>query len=204
MSSSRTELAAYLDLVAQRARHVGEPRTHENGFIQVPVGEYARLHVWPDVPILKQKSDLPIHDHTFSFRSWVLAGELDHSIYDLQTTVVPEGAFYEIHRVTDRGKLAPTDLYANAKLLSRHLLPVGSVYELKYEHFHETQWREMTVTLMIKTHRRPGRTRAHVLCPQGQVVDNEFDRFVANSVDQLWGIVDRGIDAARSHMEVWD
>ena len=48
-----------------RARRVATPRVHPNGFIQLDLNAEGtlRLHVWPDGPFPKQRSDSTIHEH---------------------------------------------------------------------------------------------------------------------------------------------
>lgn len=202
--ATRKNLETYLKLVKERHPLVGQPVTHENGFIQVPVGEFARLHVWPDEEIEKQRSDSPIHDHTFSFRSWVLYGVLSNLMYDVQPQTTDFGTRYEIHTVNLEGKLVPTDTHANPILTSRQALRAGSMYEFRYGNFHETTWGDLdlAVSLMVKT----GKAKegvARVLHPHSQIVDNEFDRKKANDPALLWKIIDRGIDHALTLTHIW-
>jgi hypothetical protein len=197
----RSNLERYLTMVRDRHPLVGQPATHENGFIQVPVGEFSRLHVWPDAGLQKQKSDSPIHDHTFSFRSWILCGTLKNVLMHVQESALDYGTRYEIHTVSPEGKLVPTDTHANAYSVSRQSLRMGSVYELSAGIFHETLWDDLAVSLMVKT--APGGRAARVLHPHSQVVDNEFDRAEANEGGTLWSVVDRGVTEALKNLDVW-
>ncbi len=199
--STCSVLASYLGQV-ERRDHVGCPSTHENGFVQVPIGDFARLHVWPDGGVRKQVSDSPIHDHSFSLRSWVLHGRLENHLYAVQESALPHGRQYEVHHVSREGKLVPSDVFASVFPLSRQSMVPGSTYEVRSGFFHETRWEGLTVTLMVKTGVGE-QSRARVLCPVGQVVDNEFDRAEANPEADLWALVDRAVDLARRSLHAW-
>ena len=201
--ATRKNLETYLRLVKERHPLVGVPVTHENGFIQVPIGEFARLHVWPGEEIEKQVSDSPIHDHTFSFRSWILYGVLTNHMYDVVPQTTDFGTRYEIHTVNAAGKLVPTDMHANPVPTSRQALRAGSMYQFRYGVFHESVWDdELAVSLMVKTGKKDDWV-ARVLHPHAQVVDNEFDRKAANPPEVLWKIVDRGVDEALKYTHIW-
>jgi hypothetical protein len=198
----------YLDLVKQRGPGVGSPVTHENGFIQLSVGEHARLHVWPDLKIAKQLTDSPIHDHTFSFRSWVLLGALDNVQYQLSPQHaghLSTAISYELHTVDSAGKLQPTDFFCMARLVSRQHLPAGAVYEFGAGEFHETRWRGLTCSLMVKTkiagRAADGRPHARVLCRINEEPDNAFDRATANPPELLWSIIDQAVLGAEYYLE---
>ena len=54
------------------------PRVHGNGFIQLDLTDRRRLHVWGDHRIPRQSVPSTIHDHTFSFKSTIILGQLVH------------------------------------------------------------------------------------------------------------------------------
>jgi len=198
-------IQSYLDLVKQRAPGIGQPVTHENGFIQLSVGEHARLHVWPDIKLQKQRTDSPLHDHTFSFRSWILLGALDNIHVQALPLAMELNSTpcYEIYQVTTRGALLPTDTFCIPRVLSHQHMVAGSVYEFLAGEFHESRWRGLSCSLMIKTKimGRDDRAYARVLCHAGEDPDNEFDRASANPPELLWSIIDQAVMGAEHHLE---
>ncbi len=148
-------------------------RVHENGFIQVDLGETHRLHVWsPLIP--RQKVSTQIHDHRFDFESKCLVGLIFHHEYGvafrengpLQTYIweSPEG-------------LVPTE---NGRCFADELrvIPVneGETYQFDAKEFHETTYNKLSVTLMRKIRTWPAHS-PRVLCQVGLTPDNSFNRY---------------------------
>lgn len=196
-AGTRMTIHSYLEAAKRRDMMVGKPTTHQNGFIQLPIGEHARLHVWPDksAHLVKQATNSPIHDHSFSFRSWVLVGNITNTLYNVPFLASDAIASHAVYIAkADGTSLRPIDTYAIPQIESVQKMPKGSVYELRFNEFHQTQWDRLTVTLMVKTARTG--TVARVLCPINEPPDNEFDRETANPPEKLWELIDEGIYAA--------
>lgn len=172
------------------ARQAGrEPIVHENGFIQLQLDAVLRLHVWPDGPIVKQRTDSPIHDHRFDISSMVLKGRLVHTEYELVDR--GEDGPYHVHRV-EQGRLVPSSRYVSAHVRDKFELTAGSVYSFAALRFHTSEGVDLTATLMRKTGQSED-VPARVLCPRGQVPDNDFNRRTANDPYVLWRYIERAV-----------
>lgn len=152
-------------------------RVHGNGFIQIDLAPDTRLHFWSDL-IPRQKVDTQIHDHRFSFKSYVLAGELVQTAYNIRANSAT-GRFQVYEAVPQSGE--NTELVAvegfrcdvRAKYPSG-LLVAGESYVFDALEFHRTDYLTPSVTLMVKTRITDHRPR--VLCRVEQTPDNEFSR----------------------------
>jgi len=181
-----------LDTVATRiTTRQGRPVVHENGFIQYPLTPDGslRLHVWPDVPITKQASSSPIHDHRFGFVSTILLGTLDHIVYIPYRS--PRGP-YQLANVV-RGRLViPDEHYYSVRVDEHLIVRTGEVYGFLPKRFHDSRGRGLTVTLMEKTKTIHDHT-VRVLTHREEPPDNAFRR--DRDLDQLWTILDRVVEA---------
>lgn len=163
------------------------PVVHENGFIQLPLTEYIRLHVWPDGVITRQKTHNPIHDHRFSFESSVLLGTLRHITYGwIEDAAGPMEVFSVLG-----GKLVPTSRFGQADVTSAYMIPAGTSYFFAKGQLHESQGIGLTATLMEKV--ETSALTARVLCPRGEPPDNTFDRWQENDEALLWQYIDRAV-----------
>ncbi len=154
---------------------------HGNGFIQVPLSDAVRMHVWhPECP--RQKIDTSVHDHRFSFTSTVIRGALENIRY---CQVEPYPGVKQSWKVYTPGDVTagqePYSLYdtGHRVLCSKHppyLVVAGETYSMDSQVFHRTVPRsEFVVTVMVKTrvlYQFPSR----VLVPEGVEPDNDFSR----------------------------
>lgn len=165
------------------------PVVHENGFIQLPLGPLARLHVWPDGPVVRQKTRSPIHDHRFALESIVLAGQLTHVEYEWwQDKTKPTHQVFEV----EDGRLVGKPETGFLKVRGVFIMPAGAVYTFNSRHFHESMADGLTATIMRKTKNYPEYV-PRVLCPLGQDPDNDFKRDAANPPERLWEYIDRAL-----------
>lgn len=170
-----------------------KPTVHENGFIQLKLTPHSRLHVWPDGPIVRQRTSSPLHDHRFAFESTVITGHLIHVTYDL-IECPRESAVYQVHVAPVPGGLHPLEVFGYAIKTGQYEMEEGSTYWFKERRFHETKAIGLTATVIQKTDESDLMPR--VLCPVNEPPDNEFDRVFANPEDLLWAYIDRALGAA--------
>ncbi len=159
-----------------------EARFHPNGFIQFDLPSGNRLHVWSDELPRGQKFNTPIHDHTFNFKSRIIAGELNHTVYgfapdnrgnyDLYAArPFLNGDDTTLENLGERGEFTIIeDLWFGA----------GDGYQFKAGWFHETRFRgagplRVCASIMTKTEKNL-RPYARVACPVGELPDNDFRR----------------------------
>lgn len=152
---------------------------HPNGFIQYPLNDGARLHIWSPLLPEAQKVKTPIHDHTFDFMSIIIMGKLEHITYCetahklafgddavLDTTHLLWGA---------ADVLQPTASAVGLEEADHLFLASGSRYTLQAGKFHESRGHGLTATIMTKT-ALFATPWAYVAIPHGVEPDNTFRR----------------------------
>lgn len=111
------------------------PRCHGNGFLQLPVTEDARIHVWdPRIPNVREMSQ--IHDHRRGFKSHILAGEIINVVYNVEYSAVGDYlVYYGDHK---KHCLVPAKLRASVSEVSRQLHKREGTYSILWGEFHES------------------------------------------------------------------
>lgn len=180
------------DLIASGA----EPRVHGNGFIQVDIDPKRRLHVWhPDVP--RRRVPTPIHDHVFSFNSYVFQGRLLNVQWDVTYCYWQDRTYgvYEPRQAEGHDtKLVSTG--QGVRLFQFESALVGAVgpdtYFMSAGKFHESVPLSPCATIMTKFAKtmKEGGGTPRVLVPRGMEPDNDFNRHTF-AADRLWDIVGR-------------
>lgn len=186
------------------------PRVHPNGFIQLDLdgGEVngsghlvtrRRLHVFPDIPIARQATDNPIHDHIFDMRSTVICGALLQwrRDYTLDHDGVPTHQIWTAdYRNLHDTELRPTGVLVSESDSSCEEVITGGSYLQPAFTFHETKWRGLTATLMEKPLVYAS-FRPRVLCRIGEEPDNDFAREGCDEEEVLWDLIRRALEKAR-------
>ena len=205
-----TTLEAVRCFVSYRGHGDNQPRVHGNGFIQLDLTPRSRLHVWGHPYIPRQKVATPIHDHIFSFTSYVLWGRLinvvyaENAPYTVVTQGLPTGRFFEPH-VREQGS-GSEDQVLWARDQSSHSLSVkdvqivnaGESYQLNHGVLHESIAPEIAVSVIQKSGPTMGQgavARPRVFVPEGLEPDNEFNRYTAASRELLWEIISLALSA---------
>ena len=162
------------------------PRVHGNGFIQfdVPGHPNARLHVWhPDVP--RQKNSTPIHDHTYSFYSTILAGELINITY--LPSYESRGMFLAYQAVPRNSEDTVLELSSNTprtlNIVKAKLYRKGESYFFDAFKFHEAK-AVQAFTFMNKVDISKG-AKPTVYIHKDEKPDNDFDRYTAGDKREL-------------------
>lgn len=173
-----------------------KPRVHGNGFIQFPLTENLRLHVWPDhsIPVRRQKVYTGIHTHRFSYRSVVIQGKLIHREYAWKSAHLYEPVEVT-HRLFNPGEAAgfeemlfPTNEVGSLREVKEKVLEKGDGYSFPANAFHEIiPIAPLSVTLMEKT--QVSNSRVYVACRMGEQPDNTFERDVEGEEELLWEII---------------
>lgn len=167
-----------------------DPRVHGNGFIQFDLTGGRRMHVWGDPRIPRQTVPSQIHDHTFSFTSQIMVGQIVHREIGLWANY--EGAYDAYRPVTNEGedtRLVKFPMRYNATIRSEQLFKEGDTYTFEAYKFHETvaPWVCVTVIEKDKSKTREG-VPPTVLVPHGLEPDNSFNRYQEDT-NKLWKIV---------------
>lgn len=172
-------------------RNLGnKPRVHPNGFLQLDIAEGKKLHIWPDVPFKTVDVETPMHDHTFSFTSTVILGELKHTIYDL---VEAEEGLYRLYTVFPYKAIDREDPFSllddkryNMEIREEITIKAGETYSFEAFEFHSSHAKGLTATLII-THPFDKSRKARVTCRHDQYPQffkrDQFDE------EFLWSII---------------
>jgi hypothetical protein len=179
------------------------PRVHPNGFIQLDLTEDARtrLHVWPDTPLVAQKSHLyhMVHDHKFVMTSTVLCGRIDNLTYVMSLPFRDDYLVYEGNYANRHDSvLVKTGLKGVlvAREVSSHMPNFNPTYRLPAQVLHATFAHGLTATVMQSGGALMS-YKPRVIVPKGVIVDNDYDR---HSYDQayLWGWIRRALKEAQT------
>jgi hypothetical protein len=174
-----------------------KPRVHGNGFVQLDLSQQVRLHVWGDPTIPKQSVDTPIHDHMFSFRSYVLMGKLLNRQFMWMTSrdVYDQvHATHMVHRAQVREKedtvLGPTGETGRLVMESEHV--VTESYTMTPFAIHESVPMGVAVTVIVKDGKTlaQGGCSPRVFVPIGVNPDNDFNRYAFED-KVIWDLIFR-------------
>ena len=117
-------------------------RHHPLGFLICTIfshpPEHGRIHIWPGLNSTTEKVVCPIHDHSFEFTSWVLAGELENVEYHKRATGKPF-AMYRAEYTNNNSTLVRTNKTVNLEESSRVICPTGCMYSVASGQLHETR-----------------------------------------------------------------
>lgn len=179
---------------------------HGLGFIQVKLPGGRRMHVWhPDLPRRACFQWSSIHNHRFSFRSTVLAGQQVNRRYNV-VEVDPANPLLGAHETHDRvshdgprspkgGRLSFVAGGAIATPLPDELYFPGQSYEMPVLQYHETPNDGVVITVLEKLHE--GTLHASTLIESGHDFDQDFDRFQLPPA-RLWAFVIDAFKAANA------
>lgn len=116
-------------------------KLHPLGFISCTLlsegARKLRLHYWPATGGSQQSFNYQIHDHLFSFKSWVLAGAVENIEYVASTTGV-ELAVYQASYDANRSILTKTRSTQRLVEKTRSIFHSGSSYSIQAGTIHET------------------------------------------------------------------
>lgn len=164
---------------------------HGLGFIQVQLEGGQRLHVWhPELPRRTCFEHSAIHDHRFSFRSYVMIGAMCNIEYWAEPSESGEYLTYlhEGPRSPNGGRPWTPDQRVNLYETSQADVRAGHNYLMRSYKFHKTVplGDGRVATLMQKLDE--GERGARSTCRFGVQPDDDFDRFQWSRT-QLWEIV---------------
>lgn len=132
------------------------PLWHPLGFVSCVIDEVssshvARVHYWPECERRVKNPDWPIHTHTYSLESLVLAG----TVRDLQYRVQPgtEWCEYSVNYYSGGSELVRTSNEVDTIAEVDELRRAGSRYEVPRGVYHQTlvPREQSAVTLVLLT-----------------------------------------------------
>src|SRR5271166_2045360 len=132
------------------------PRVHPNGFIQLDLNEEhtLRLHVWPLIELPgRQKTNHPIHDHSFDMASTVLTGKLINEMLVFLNVsdhpdLIPNHREYRGVRIgAEETILKPTGNFGCIAAMYQEEVPAGHSYRIPAKVFHNNIAEGLTATI---------------------------------------------------------
>jgi hypothetical protein len=94
-----------------------------------------RLHIWP-ASSLSAQPGYEIHDHIFHFRSHVLFGALEQSVYNVTASTRPQYALYDVEYDQLGSILIKSNDGVSSSLNERRILRAAETYQLGAGIFH--------------------------------------------------------------------
>ncbi len=155
---------------------IGVPRLHPSGFVQVDLDEHRQVNIWDDALLPAQAINTPVHDHTFSFMAYIVAGVLTNIVYTFVPNV--QHGDYQLWGVEpwktgEETILSPLPgMVGDVDITETEELPRGYAYQLRAGWFHETKHKGFTVALRVTTEKNVT-PAARVIMPVGDSVDND-------------------------------
>lgn len=121
-----------------------------------------RLHVWPKNPVI-QNAGFLIHDHTFSFISFVLCGEVKNDEYRVTEDKNGDQQLFSVEYDQGASLLKPSGVRVDCQLARSSVCKAGKFYSLSAPSYHATtiSGNSSAATLVLTT-ADMGRT-AHVI-----------------------------------------
>jgi hypothetical protein len=178
---------------------LSNPHTHEwsvqgLGMLRLYLNKRDRLSIWHNG--LRKEGATPIHDHYWSFRSWILAGELrntryrqsqkpwgeDYWRYRIQTGEKPEKQILE-GPLPDVLRSHPTEIYHAGDSYHQHAIEA-----------HQTEFQDGTVTLIRRLEYLPKTDEAYVWGPVGYEFNSAEPRPATS------GEIELAVNAVRKHL----
>lgn len=184
------------DYVLQHGRNI---RIHPNGFIQIDVkdesGTPHRVHIWS--PVLVNKPSVPstgVHDHVYSFRSYIIKGRMQHNFFNLIPAEESPFDLYEavkteredtVLQLVDKVYDVVWDGERSRMYGDRSTgLPV--TYDIEAGEFHRVEVAGICVTV-IRYLQRTSNSGARVVFRKGDTPLKKFSRYAVDA-GELWEV----------------
>lgn len=168
------------------------PRFHGNGFVQLDLNENERINAWPEQPFAAQKVNTKIHNHRFSFRSRILAGngKLVNKMYSPWFTEQGNMHLYTPEKTSGRNTFLSLKEDSNCYMVLQSENRIWNEYFFEAGDFHESLAEGLVMTLMKKV--KITDETVYIACPSDRKPDNEFDRHANVTTDDCWDIISDG------------
>lgn len=130
-------------------------RAHPLGFVLFDVASEGlsriRLHVWPASARTLHHSHAQIHDHTFSFRSRCLTGQIANWQYNVESSAQGPYQMYEVAYDNSSSSLRLLDGHWTATRVDESSYEAGETYQMSSGVFHRSVVPNsmLTATIMV-------------------------------------------------------
>ncbi len=190
-------------------KFVYKPRVHGNAFVQLPLQNGNRVHIWSEDLPQAEVVDISIHNHRYSFKSKILYAAIENLILDVHK-VLPEPTqpiYYHLYKVDYNSKYGITpnvpkstvlkisDEQFTYEITSSNIHHVNSTYNFQAGLFHQINPLDsLVVTLVNKYFILPTEIMAAIcLCPANSIPDNNFDKIKSVNENIIWNVIDKVI-----------
>lgn len=154
------DLDKYMDV--DYLRSLGKkPQWFGLGFIQLKISFHNRLHFWdPSLASLVNPEEL--HDHRYGFKSFVLAGEVEHDVYSFKES--KEGTHEMCEVFCQPEKSSPPKVIATGNIQSEgcYTMTAGSHCRFPVGRFHKGS-AQLAVTYLERD--KPEKDVARIIRP---------------------------------------
>ncbi len=139
------------DVAAGRARFPAV--RHPLGFLYAPLlrerPQALRLHIWLHDAPRPQLTTSPIHDHTWQLTSFVVCGELENRVIQVDDVDDPTHRVFEIRGTGSDDFLRPTERLVRFRCSGIERVKQGGRYVMAAGQFHYTQVAEGITTATV-------------------------------------------------------
>ena len=106
------------------------------GFIQLKLDTARRLHFWDPTlaPLVNEKE---LHDHRYDFTSKVLAGSIDHIVYEFEAAENGDHQMCEVFCQPEKSAEPRVLETGTIKQTEKHTFKAGDSYTFKQGQFHQ-------------------------------------------------------------------
>jgi len=129
------------------------PLWHPLGFVSTVVAKVdgshtLRLHYWPKNERRTKNPDWPIHTHSYSLSSLVLAGRVEDLQYELEAGL--QYSVYEVRYFGGNSEILRTNRTASIAKIAAHVHSPGTQYRVERGVFHQSRvaYEDSAVTLV--------------------------------------------------------
>ncbi len=115
---------------------------HPLGFIYIKLfqdknNDY-RLHIWPKGVRSFNKTQYPIHNHTYNIKSLVVSGKVGCEAYLIEKKANSNKKLYEVHYSNLGTKLVSTDEFVEVEKSNISWTNAGNSYKIKKGDYHQS------------------------------------------------------------------
>ncbi|HZD71893.1 MAG TPA: hypothetical protein VFA45_24150 [Actinomycetes bacterium] len=114
-----------------------------------------RLHIWLAGLARPRLTTSPIHDHTWQLMSYVICGELENHIVEINDSAEPTHRVFEIKGAGGADRLRPTDRLVRFRVASVQRVQARERYTIEAGRFHFTEVSsDRTVATLVLAERK--------------------------------------------------
>lgn len=169
---------------------------HPLGFLMINLGyisdqESIRLHIWSDNIRSTQDPPWMIHNHNWTFKSYILCGKITNQVYRISNYQnAPTNKIYQVIYNDNMSNLIATEKLVYSSLIAETEFTQGEIYSMDSREFHSTIVENNTFAATIVLSRKMDTIPPEVIGDlQGRDIYS-YKRIGCN-VNQLKNLIDK-------------